>query len=611
MLLEPLLQLVRQNGLEENPEAVFDLIGEDKALQILELIEAETDEERYLKFKHLFPDMAECELVTSVEEYGSEYRYRQVGSFKFFARDYYQKHLEFFRNGATFRARCMMAANRVGKTFSAGGYELTCHLTGDYPHWWEGKRFRHPIRAWACGKTNETTRDIVQTTLLGEIEYRGSLKRVDGTGVVPREKIGADPGQLTWKQGVQDLVDTVKVKHVSGGWSKLGLKCHPASSRVLMANGEWRNIDQVRIGELIRSPDGRARPVSQLHAYASAPVIRLVTRCGPLLATPNHPVMTDRGMMRADEVRLGHVMVPLYRDHEGAAAEDWRVILTALMIGDGCTRGNTPFFTCNEPEIVKMVEAALPPDLRLSPVNNTISYRLYSTEKNKNRLTASLRADGLWGKTSHHKFIPNWVFQLPREQRVLFLRWLWTCDGSVNSRLSYYCSASERLIQDVRLLLASVGIFAPVEHYMATCNGKQFPARRITLYGAERAAFAEIGKLNRDNSYSGKPRPKGPRGEVIRIEEMPVQPVYCVGVEDVHELIVDGFHVGNSYQQGRGSFEGTAQHVIWDDEEPPEDVYGEQIIRTATTGGIMMLTFTPLEGMSEVVQRFLPGVGID
>jgi phage terminase large subunit-like protein len=46
--------------------------------------------------------------------------------------------------------------------------------------------------------------------------------------------------------------------------------------------------------------------------------------------------------------------------------------------------------------------------------------------------------------------------------------------------------------------------------------------------------------------------------------------------------------------------------LIWDDEEPPMDVYGEQIIRTATTKGILMLTFTPLEGMSDVVQQFLP-----
>ncbi len=61
-----------------------------------------------------------------------------------------------------------------------------------------------------------------------------------------------------------------------------------------------------------------------------------------------------------------------------------------------------------------------------------------------------------------------------------------------------------------------------------------------------------------------------------------------------------------SYQQGRGSFEGTEQHVIWLDEEPPMDVYGECLIRTMTTHGIIMLTFTPLEGMSQVVLHFMP-----
>lgn len=111
-------------------------------------------------------------------------------------------------------------------TLSGGGYETTCHLTGQYPPWWEGKRFRAPIRAWACGKTNETTRDIVQTTLLGDVEYRGSRKLVDGSGVIPRECIGTGAGQMTWKQGVADLVDTIRIKHVSGGWSKLGLKSY-------------------------------------------------------------------------------------------------------------------------------------------------------------------------------------------------------------------------------------------------------------------------------------------------------------------------------------------------------------------------------------------------
>lgn len=137
------------------------------------------------------------------------------------ARDKYPVHMEFLEAGAEFRERCALCANRVGKTFSLGGYETACHLTGEYPHWWKGKRFDRPIRAWAAGKTNETTRDIVQDTLLGKISNAGK-KGFTGTGVVPGKAIGA----ITWKQGVSDLADTVKIRHISGGWSTLGFKSY-------------------------------------------------------------------------------------------------------------------------------------------------------------------------------------------------------------------------------------------------------------------------------------------------------------------------------------------------------------------------------------------------
>lgn len=134
-------------------------------------------------------------------------------------RELYAKHMEFFRVGAVYRERCFMAANRIGKTEGAGGYETALHLTGQYPHWWEGRRWDRPVKAWAAGKTNETTRDIVQTKLFGEVTH-GGVKGVDGTGLVLGECIG----DITWKQGVANLIDTILVKHVSGGWSKLGLK---------------------------------------------------------------------------------------------------------------------------------------------------------------------------------------------------------------------------------------------------------------------------------------------------------------------------------------------------------------------------------------------------
>lgn len=135
-------------------------------------------------------------------------------------RELYPKHMEFFRAGATYRERCGMAANRVGKTEGMGGYETTLHLTGLYPPWWEGRRFDHPVNWWAAGKTFESTRDIIQAKLFGPIAYKDGAKTVRGTGLIPRDRIG----RITWKSGVQDLIDTAEIKHETGEWSLLGLK---------------------------------------------------------------------------------------------------------------------------------------------------------------------------------------------------------------------------------------------------------------------------------------------------------------------------------------------------------------------------------------------------
>jgi phage terminase large subunit-like protein len=76
----------------------------------------------------------------------------------------------------------------------------------------------------------------------------------------------------------------------------------------------------------------------------------------------------------------------------------------------------------------------------------------------------------------------------------------------------------------------------------------------------------------------------------------------------VHHISGEWSVIGlKSYQQGRGSFEGTEQDIVWLDEEPPLEIYTECLIRTMTTRGLIMCTFTPLEGMSEVVLSFLPG----
>jgi len=156
------------------------------------------------------------ELQREIAKYNSIERYFPAeGPYR---RELYKKHCEFFAAGLNFRQRAFVAGNRVGKT-QAGAFEMTLHLTGKYPAWWEGRRFDHPVVAWASGDTSKTTRDIVQLALYGPIhDY--------GTGMIPRDKIL----RTTTKTGIAECLETIYVRHESGmgdnAISEVGLKSY-------------------------------------------------------------------------------------------------------------------------------------------------------------------------------------------------------------------------------------------------------------------------------------------------------------------------------------------------------------------------------------------------
>lgn len=60
-----------------------------------------------------------------------------------------------------------------------------------------------------------------------------------------------------------------------------------------------------------------------------------------------------------------------------------------------------------------------------------------------------------------------------------------------------------------------------------------------------------------------------------------------------------------SYEKGREKWQGETLDGVWFDEEPPLEIYLEGLTRTNATLGAVMVTFTPLLGMSEVVRLFL------
>ena len=129
-----------------------------------------------------------------------------------------------------------MAANRIGKSFS-GAAEMSYHLTGLYPDWWEGRRYDNPITAWAGGVSNETTRDIVQYELLGSPDDPDAF----GSGAIPKSKII----KTERKPGVPNAKSVALIQHVTGGNSSLHFKAYE------MGVDKWqgRSVDCIWLDE--------------------------------------------------------------------------------------------------------------------------------------------------------------------------------------------------------------------------------------------------------------------------------------------------------------------------------------------------------------------------
>jgi phage terminase large subunit-like protein len=129
----------------------------------------------------------------------------------------YVKQRQFLDLGASKRERLFMAGNRLGKT-QCGAYEATCHATGQYPKWWRGKRFPEPTVGWVCGMTALAVRDVCQVKMCGPFGVEAAF----GTGMIPKDCLL----DKSLSRGVSDALDTIHVKHVTGGTSIVSFKSY-------------------------------------------------------------------------------------------------------------------------------------------------------------------------------------------------------------------------------------------------------------------------------------------------------------------------------------------------------------------------------------------------
>ena len=215
------------------------------------------------------PDEYKAELIELLEKREEWMKYNKLSSF-----EPYDFQKQFYGASKKFKRRFLCAANRVGKSFSEAA-EVTYHLTGQYPEWWDGHRFDKPILLWCVGITGDSTRKVLQKELFGTPMAKDNL--AIGTGSIPRSSIDFDTLE---RDG--NIIKVAKIKHhnsrgMMDGWSTLEFRSTQQGEHVLMGS----TVDYIWIDE--------EDPFNSLEIFAQC-VTRTATTGGlvTITATPEN-----------------------------------------------------------------------------------------------------------------------------------------------------------------------------------------------------------------------------------------------------------------------------------------------------------------------------------
>jgi len=125
--------------------------------------------------------------------------------------------------------KALMCANQIGKSY-CGCCEDAIHATGLYPDWWTGKRYSRQVKILVAGVTVDKVRDTLQALICGDPHDDDAY----GSGLIPKDRLLPKPIR---KQGYINAWDSVGVKHISGGVSRIQFQAYEQGFKKFMATG--------------------------------------------------------------------------------------------------------------------------------------------------------------------------------------------------------------------------------------------------------------------------------------------------------------------------------------------------------------------------------------
>lgn len=150
------------------------------------------------------------------------------------------------------------------------------------------------LKAKLAGRAMETHHFWCEDAFTGEGE---------GLGGIYWPRIMADHPTFDWAGSGFQLGDPATWKQFVDSEFNLQVLCSAPETPVLIADGSWMPIAEVRVGDLVVGGDMTTRRVT---ATASRSHVGSLVIIDGVRLTPEHPVLTDRGWLPAGEVTLSH-----------------------------------------------------------------------------------------------------------------------------------------------------------------------------------------------------------------------------------------------------------------------------------------------------------------
>ena len=284
--------------------------------------------------------------------------------------------------------------------------------------------------------------------------------------------------------------------------------CQPAGQKVLMADGSWRNIENIKMGDFVKSPqhDGTtidAEVVDTLKYLARETFIVETTGSKNKImycASHNHilPIIELHHWKKNKQVYFESRLVEMTIDQYNEKSESWKKkarlftspayelpekdfpldpYIVGCILGDGSLNTDTNnSFTFTKDSILEKMKS-------LGAEVGKISQDKRSKARSVRFLNGTNKAiSKLLGiETSHTKKIPAIYMYGSLNQRLQLLAGLIDTDGTREE----YSSTSEIMANQFKDLIFSIGGTASIHQRTTTCSGKSFKSFRVNYALAE------------------------------------------------------------------------------------------------------------------------------